>query len=50
MVVVLGDEETKVDDGHWLLQPRVQCGASELGGAQSREPLDDEATCGGEFG
>lgn len=48
MVVVLGDEETEIDDGHRLAQARMERGARELGGAHSREPLHDSAADGAE--
>jgi hypothetical protein len=48
MVVVLGDEETEVDDGHGLAQARVQRGARKLGGAHPREPFDDSGADGAE--
>jgi hypothetical protein len=44
MVVVLGDEETKVDNGHWLAKSGVKRGASELGRTHSCEPIYDAAT------
>ena len=43
MVVVLGDKETEIDDGHRLLQPRVQRSAREVGPGHERKPFHDSA-------
>ena len=47
---MLGHEETKVDDGHRLAQPRVQRGARQLGPTHPREPFHDSAADGAEVG
>ena len=46
MIVVLGNEETKIDDGHRLLQARMERSAGEVGGSHSREPVDNSAPGG----
>jgi hypothetical protein len=50
MVVVLGHEETEIDDGHGLAQPGVERGAGELGIAHSGEPFNNAATDNFEVG
>ena len=50
MVVVLGDEETEINDGHRLLQTRMQRGSRKLCLAHPCKPVDDAAAGGGEVG
>lgn len=50
MVVVLGDEETEVDNGHGLAKAWVERGAGELGIAHSGELFDDAGTDNFEVG
>ena len=50
VIIVLGDEETQVDDGHWLLKTRVQRGAREFLRVHARQSLQDGSSCGAEVG
>ena len=50
VIVVLGDEETEIRDGHRLAETRMERGAGELGGSHSSKPVDDSATGGSEVG
>lgn len=50
MVVMLGDEETEIDDGHRLLQARMQRRAHQFRWAHASEPVDDSAADRSKFG
>src|SRR5438045_2129021 len=50
MVVVLGDEEAEVDDGHGLAKARVKGSAGELGLAHPGEAFNDATTDNFEVG
>jgi len=50
MVVMLGDEETEVDDGHGLAKAGVKRGAGEFGIVHSAEPFNDAVTDNFEVG
>jgi hypothetical protein len=50
MVVVLGDEEAEIDDGHRLAQSRMKPGAGELGGRHPCNSVYDAAAHSSEFG
>ena len=50
MFVVFGDEETEIDYGHRLLQPRMERPPRELRRTQARYPFCDRTTNAAELG